>query len=443
MKIKVFFISMILLMSTDLSSVALAKEEGGSATGIYALEPNEILIIANNDIPQSIDLAQYYCSKRNVPTQNLLPLSLGAKLNDNISRTGYNKRLADPIRKKLLDKKFIGKIRCLLTTYGVPIRVGGSGPLKNKEKELEKLEQLIDQTETTLEQLKQSPELAEGQNTSENSAKQKENTERKLATLKAGVDRIKGKETGASVDSELSMVLYDDYELHRWRPNKLRYNSPYRDIRAIMVSRLDGPGFNIARNLIDKALIAEKTGLKGFAYIDSRGIKNDDKPYSFGYFDQSLRDLADFIDQQTPMVVKHENTAELFEPNSCPMTAIYCGWYKLAKYVDAFNFVNGAIGYHIASYEARNLRDPDSTEWCPAMLTRGITATLGPVAEPYLHSFPEPKKFFTELFKGQCLVEAYYHTKPFNSWQLVLIGDPLYRPFKPPSGELLSNIAPD
>ncbi|OHB81267.1 MAG: hypothetical protein A2Z38_01740 [Planctomycetes bacterium RBG_19FT_COMBO_48_8] len=60
----------------------------------------------------------------------------------------------------------------------------------------------------------------------------------------------------------------------------------------------------------------------------------------------------------------------------------------------------------------------------------GITATLGPVAEPYLHAFPEPRTFFPKLYEGNCLVEAYYRTKPFNSWQMLLIGDPLYRPFK-------------
>jgi uncharacterized protein (TIGR03790 family) len=64
------------------------------------------------------------------------------------------------------------------------------------------------------------------------------------------------------------------------------------------------------------------------------------------------------------------------------------------------------------------------------MLRDGITATLGAVTEPYLQSFPEPKAFFSELFDGCCLVEAYYRTAPFNSWQLILIGDPLYRPFK-------------
>jgi len=64
------------------------------------------------------------------------------------------------------------------------------------------------------------------------------------------------------------------------------------------------------------------------------------------------------------------------------------------------------------------------------MLMNGITATLGPVAEPYLHAFPEPRAFFPKLYEGNCLVEAYYRTKPLISWQMLLIGDPLYRPFK-------------
>ncbi len=64
------------------------------------------------------------------------------------------------------------------------------------------------------------------------------------------------------------------------------------------------------------------------------------------------------------------------------------------------------------------------------MLRDGITATLGPVTEPYLHAFPEPRAFFAALYDGHCLVEAYYLTQPLDSWQMVLIGDPLYTPFK-------------
>jgi len=402
---------------------------------VSALEPNEILIIANGDIAASVQIAQYYCAKRQVPVDNILALPLGASFSDTITRDDYEKKLAEPIRKKLSGLEFVDKIetqkrafgkpiRCLLTTYGVPIKVGRRKQLKGQEDKLRELQKLAEQEKNKLEQLGQSGVVRTSRET--------KNIKRKLAQLQSEIDRIVGKETNACVDSELSMVLFDNYELYRWQPNKLKDSLLGLRFNTLMVSRLDGPGFEIAKGLVDKAIAAEETGLRGVAYIDSRGIAKDKKPYSFGYFDQSLRDLAVFTRLRTEMTVKQERTEELFPPRGCPRTAIYCGWYSLKKYVDAFDFVDGAIGYHISSLEAVDLHDPNSSQWCPAMLKGGITATLGAVAEPYLHSFPDPRAFFLELFNGRCLVEAYYHTKPFNSWQLVLIGDPLYRPFRKP-----------
>ena len=382
----------------------------GLAMPAFALEPEQILIIANSNIKESLEIAHYYCSKRNVPSENILSLPLGKMLIDTISRDNYEKQLAEPIRKKLSSREFAGKIKCLLTTYGVPVKVGKRGPLKGQEEKLKQLRKLAERGKSKLEQ--------------------KKKNNHKLTKLQREIDRILGKETNASVDSELSMVLFDDYELYRWQPNKLNVNAPYWDFKTLMVCRLDGPSFEIVKAIVNKAMATEKTGLKGIAYIDSRGIADDKKPYSFGHFDQSLRDLATLTRYRTEMTVKEESTEKLFAPGTCQRAAIYCGWYSLKKYVDAFDFVDGALGYHISSLEAVDLRDPNSSQWCPAMLKDGITATLGAVAEPYLHSFPEPKAFFTELFNGRCLVEAYYRTKPFNSWQFVLLGDPLYRPFK-------------
>jgi uncharacterized protein (TIGR03790 family) len=388
----------------------------------FALEADEIVVIANSDVAASTQIAQYYCAKRDVPVDNILALPLGAGLSDTITRDDYEKKLAEPIRKKLSSREFADKIKCLLTTYGVPIKVGDRGSLKGLENKLKQLKKLAEQEKNKIERL--------GQSGVANTSREMKDAKRKLAQLQSEIDRIVGKETNACVDSELSMVLFDNYELYRWQPNKLNNSVPGLSFNTLMVSRLDGPSFDVAKGLVDKAISAEKIGLRGVAYIDSRGIAKDKKPYSFGYFDQSLRDLAVFTRLRTEMTVKQEQTEELFARGTCPRTAIYCGWYSLKKYIDAFDFVDGAIGYHISSWEAVDLRDPNSSQWCPAMLADGITATLGPVAEPYLHSFPEPRAFFLKLFNGHCLVEAYYHTKPFNSWQLILIGDPLYTPFK-------------
>ncbi|MHC4664351.1 MAG: TIGR03790 family protein [Planctomycetota bacterium] len=388
----------------------------------YALEPNEILVIANSEVPASVRIAEYYCAKRRVPGRNVLALPLGTSLSETINRSDYEKMLAEPIRRKLSSFGFGERIRCLLTTYGVPIKVGGRGPLKGQEDRLKKLKESFEREKYKIEQLEQD-------GSAQPASRRKKEIRRRLTQLQSEIDGILGKETDASVDSELSMVLSGEYELYRWQPNRLENSVLDLSFSTLMVSRLDGPDEGVAKGLVDKAMAAEKAALKGAACIDSRGIEKSRKSYSPGYFDQSLRDLATLIKFRTAMAVKEERTEKLFEPGSCPRTVIYCGWYSLKKYIDAFDFVDGAIGYHISSWEAVDLRDPNSSQWCPAMLKDGITATLGAVAEPYLHSFPEPKAFFLELFNGRCLVEAFYYTKPFNSWQFVLIGDPLYRPF--------------
>jgi len=385
---------------------------------VFALEPEEILVIANKDVTESMLLAQYYCTRRGVSDKNILALPLGADLKDSISRISYEQQLVGPIRKKFFNEQLIGKIKCLLTIYGVPFKVDGRGILPNQESKLKELNRLAEQEEKILERLKQA-DLKDSE--------EYKQVNGRLTQLRAVINRINGKETNASVDSELSLVLFDSYDLYRWQPNMLNDEVRNQNSITLMVSRLDGPDYDIIKGLVDKAIAAEKQGLKGVAYIDSRGIKSRN---TYGRYDQSLRNMAAFFKSETEILVIEERAAKLFSPGTCPQTALYCGWYSLRKYIDAFDFVDGAVGYHIASFEAANLRDPNSSQWCPSMLMDGITATLGPVAEPYLHTFPEPKAFFTKLYEGNCLVEAYYRTKPVNSWQMLLIGDPLYKPFK-------------
>jgi len=105
-----------------------------------------------------------------------------------------------------------------------------------------------------------------------------------LAKLQPKIDRIEGKETNASVDSELSMVLFIGYDLYRWQPNFLKTGAKGPGLATLMVSRLDGPNYGIAKGLVDKAMAAEKKGLEGTAYIDSRGIMRKDL---YGQFDRS------------------------------------------------------------------------------------------------------------------------------------------------------------
>ena len=124
-------------------------------------------------------------------------------------------------------------------------------------------------------------------------------------------------------------------------------------------------------------------------------------------------------------------TAEkLFQPGDCPDAALYCGWYSLGKYVDAFTWRKGAVAYHIASSECATLKQKGSQVWCKRMLEEGAAAVIGPVDEPYVQAFPVPEVFFGLLVEGSLtLAECYAAGTPWLSWRMVLIGDPLYRPF--------------
>ncbi len=499
-----------------------------------ALEPAKVLIIANSDINESVQLAEYYCQQRAVPKKNILKISLGENLSEYITRQNYDTILAPAIRNEIRKNRKPDEIRCLLTVYGVPIKVSAAPPSPNvaeigaklseiyhrKETDLrtayQKLNQLgrkemvnpnnisqpkscddilktldndvketlnrikyIDQGDLrnsqydellaffklvygsvyAAQQAKILPDNTYFQSASEKSELYKYDQIVKkaqdekwpiakkvdedfypaienlgglrtvIANLKSDMERCQGKETGASVDSELSMVLFENYDLYRWQPNELKDSLLFLPSDTLMVCRLDGPSEKIAAGLIDKAIYAEKNGLSGTAYIDARGmnITGELSMYSYEYYDRNLNSLVKMLKSRTTMPVVFENTSKLFAEDQCPQTAIYCGWYSVKRYIDAFDFVPGAVGFHIASFEAMNLRNALSNNWCPAMLVDGITATMGPVDEPYLHAFPLPTNFFAELLDGKCLVEAYYRTNPYNSWQMVLIGDPLYK----------------
>ena len=244
-------------------------------------------------------------------------------------------------------------------------------------------------------------------------------------------------QTKAAVDSELTLVLAGPYQIAQWLPNpflsvydRLPFIKGLRST-TLMVGRLDGPTPEIAQRLVDDALAVEQNGLRGTFYIDARGLPDKSGSDAYARFDARLRHLYEIIKNQTSIPVVLDDKPDVFAQGSCPQAALYCGWYSLAKYVDAFTWQKGAVAYHVASAECATLHHHGSNVWCKRLLDKGVAATLGPVAEPYLHSFPAPDEFFPLLLSGRLpLLEIYFRTIPDLSWRQVLVGDPLYNPFR-------------
>jgi len=240
------------------------------------------------------------------------------------------------------------------------------------------------------------------------------------------------KETSASVDSELSMLWWDrsSYPLSGRLPNPLYFKLKGKQMHlpVLMPSRLDGASKEKILSIIDETLETETNGVEGNVYIDTRGLKAKSNN-TFYKFDKSLNDLGWLIRKKSNYKVYMDTSPQLFD--SAENVALYAGWYRLRDYQDVFKFKPGAIAWHIASEEAVSLRGDKEKGWCKNFIERGVAATIGAVQEPFLESFPDPLAFFGLLLTGEyTLAEAYFLTLPNISWRTVLLGDPLYNPWK-------------
>ncbi len=198
---------------------------------------------------------------------------------------------------------------------------------------------------------------------------------------------------------------------------------------VLIVARLDGPSAAIARGLVDKAIEAETNGLWGRAYFD---LRNTTVP-GLKMGDEWIRAASEICRHLGFETVVDENEATF--PAGFPMShiALYLGWYDenvsgpFAQ--PTVEFMPGAFAYHLHSYSACSLR-VTNRYWVGPLLAKGATITMGCVAEPYLAGTPDLTAFVSRLvYSGFSFGEAAYASQRLLSWQITVVGDPLYRPY--------------
>src|SRR5262245_42529037 len=176
------------------------------ASPAVALEPKDVWLVVNKNVPESRQVADHYIAKRGVPKGNVVELDLPK--GEDISRADYDAKLAGPLRAALKEKKEAAKV--LVTTYGVPLRVGAQQPSDEEKKELEKLR----------------PELAEARKKLAEMEKKKDADMKELTAARREVRSLESRERNLShaesyacVDSELMLLWWDKYPLDRWVHN--------------------------------------------------------------------------------------------------------------------------------------------------------------------------------------------------------------------------------
>ena len=397
-----------------------------TTASVVALEPKDVVVIGNKNMPASKEVAEHYLMKRKVPRENLILLDLPTT--EDITRPDYDRKLAGPLREILKDRK--DAVKVLLTVYGVPLRVGVQEMTPDEKVGADKNRPLYEAAAKEVAELEK--------------AKPVDNDKLAAARAKAKLHgellyKFSHGESQAAVDSELMLLWFPPYDLQRFQVNPLNWQYPEakreRAKQVVMTSRLDGPSPAIAMRLVDDAMAVEAAGgLKGKAYVDARGISFDPKKpgeEGTGYegYDESFRETAAIL-KAANLDVTLDDKPDVFKADTCPDAALYTGWYSAGNYVPCCKYVQGAVAWHLASYEAGTLRDATSKIWCPNLLKDGVAVTIGPVAEPYTLGFPKPAEFFGYLVTGKyTVVECYAKTVITASWMGVLVADPLYNPY--------------
>jgi uncharacterized protein (TIGR03790 family) len=350
------------------------------------------IVVFNKDIPESVELAKFYAQQRGIARDHLVGLSVSKT--EEISRDEYDTMIRDPLRKIFDERGWWTTekgseptrvtniaIRFVAVMKGIPLKIRPANDYPGDKSS--------------------SPPI--------------------------------GNRNDASVDSEIAALGNFSNQISGLLPNP--YFQSYRAIAEVdssavlLVCRLDAPRAATVRRMITDAVEAEKSGLWGRAYLD--GAHNTGAGLAQG--DHWLATARDQLHKAgVPLIF--EDTPEIF-PNSYPITdcALYLGWYATTisgPFAQPdFRFKPGAIAVHIHSFSASTLHD-ENANWVGPLLTKGAAATVGNVYEPYLTLTAHLDLLNDRLLHGFTFAESAYMSIPALSWMSVMVGDPLYRPYR-------------
>ncbi len=376
------------------------------------------MVVYNTKVPESKAVAEHYAVRRQVPPEQVIALDLPT--GESMTRREFLEQLNAPLLQKLEAAKLLvfspatnkpagapasfkpfrrvveARIRYLALCYGVPVKI-----LKD-------------------------PGLVE-----------------------EGVAKVQPelKRNEAAVDTQLAILPISDQQIP-WTgplPNPF-YNmtntAPFHPTNGLlMVTRLDGPTPEIARGLVDKAMAAETNGLLGRAYFDARGLATNDNYYLGDEWIIAAADIARRFGFDTELD-KQPGTFTAGHPMN--HVAYYLGWYDQVVTGpftrSTVEFVPGAFAYHLYSFSAGTIRSANNS-WVGTLLAKGATCTMGAVDEPYLSLTPDLHVFTGRFtFLGFTFAEAAYAAQPALSWQMTIVGDPLYRPYARDLSAMLAGL---
>lgn len=356
-----------------------------SAAHAYELLPAHVAVVYNGKSALSRSMAREYARVRGVPETNLVPLDCPA--GNEISRKEYEDMIRLPLLKTAREQR-----------WWEPSGIA-SAPMMNR-----KIFVLVLMADLPMKIRHETPTPLPGK----------------------GINQMQTDR--AAVDSELALLAVNGYEKRAWLGNPYfnkREDFVGSGLPTFLVCRLDGLTAETCMRLVKEPAEVEKKGLWGWAAVDRGG------PYSQG--DQWLDAVFGRVREAGIPVYLDDWPQTL--PEKFPLsrdTALYCGWYTRnanGPFLDpSFRFRPGAVAMHLHSFSASDFKTP-GRGWSSALLEKGAAVTVGNVYEPFLGASHRFDIFVDRLLDGYTVAEASWMSMPVLSWQGVVFGDPLYRPY--------------
>lgn len=355
------------------------------------LLPEHVLVVYRADSEHSKDCALAYAKLRNIPERNIVALKIPFPLSQrDITQEEFDAELRFPLRTVARERNLhlagakrvsLYPIYALCLMPDLPLRIKATPPLAGKP----------------------APAWQ--------------------------------KTDAASVDSELALLGQDYYAKAGMQANnyfKVKDSLPQSGTSSLVVCRLDSPDRAVTQRMINRPYEVEKSGgLKGRLVVDWGG------PHAQG--DTWLCSIAtQALALKQPFVI-HPLKSSLEAGYPMPsMTGLYFGWYETnacGPFVSPFEFMPGSVAVHIHSFSATQACSP-TKGWVGPLLMRGADVTAGNTWEPYLGGSLYLDIFYEALVEGRCVAEAAGRATPCYSWQGMILGDPLYKPFPQGVGQL-------
>jgi uncharacterized protein (TIGR03790 family) len=353
-----------------------------------------VLVVANESVPGSVQIAEEYLTARAIPKDHLLRLKISTS--EEVTVAEFDEQIQAPIARWLAAESAQDRILFIVLTKGVPLRLAGSkgrqGTAASVDSELSLLY-------------------------------------RRLTGIPVP--------TAGPIPNPYFAGTADD--LTAVKP----FSRATQDI--YLVTRLDGFTVADAQALVRRSLTAVKDGR---IVLDTPLAPRDAR---VGWIEGTSARLtaAGFADR-----VVLETSGRAVQNEAGVLGYVSWGSNDPALHVRHPNltFVPGALASMFLSADARTFVEPPAA-WKPGpllpdnayagssqtligdLIRGGLTGVAGQVGEPYLDGAVRPDVLFPAYLKGFTLAESFYLATPYLSWQTVIVGDPLCAPFRTPSAE--------